>query len=75
MTTKRQKGNEGLTMGDALKQTGAVMTVNGWLVRFNQRTEQFELWLKDNMLWSGPDEADAAQKFVDQAGLVDFAHA
>ena len=24
MTTKRQKGNEGLTMGDALKQTGAV---------------------------------------------------
>ena len=75
MTTKRQKGNEGLTMGDALKQTGAVMTVNGWQVRFNQRTEQFELWLKDNMLWSGPDEADAAQKFVDQAGLVDFAHA
>jgi shikimate 5-dehydrogenase len=75
MTTKRQKGNEGLTMGDALKQTGAVMTVNGWQVRFNQRTEQFELWLKDNMLWSGPDEADAAQKFVDQAGPVDFAHA
>ena len=75
MTTKKQKGNEGLTLGDALKQTGAVMTVNGWLVRFNQRTEQFELWLKDNMLWSGPDEADAAQKFVDQAGLVDFAHA
>ena len=75
MTTKRQKGNEGLTMGDALKQTGAVMTVNGWLVRYNQRSEQFELWLKDNMLWSGPDEADAAQKFVDQAGLVDFAHA
>lgn len=75
MTTKRQKGNEGLTMGDALKQTGAVMTVNGWQVRFNQRTEQFELWLKDNMLWSGPDEADAAQKFVDQTGPVDFAHA
>jgi shikimate 5-dehydrogenase len=75
MTTKRQKGNEGLTLGDALKQTGAVMTVNGWQVRFNQRTEQFELWLKDNMLWSGPDEADAAQKFVDQTGPVDFAHA
>ena len=75
MTTKRQKGNEGLTLGDALKQTGAVMTVNGWLVRFNQRTEQFELWLKDRMLWSGPDEADAAQKFVDQTGPVDFAHA
>ena len=75
MTTKRQKGNEGLTLGDALKQTGAVMTVNGWLVRFNQRTEQFELWLKDNMLWSGPDEADAAQKFITRAGPVDFAHA
>jgi shikimate 5-dehydrogenase len=75
MTTKRQKGNEGLTMGDALKQTGAVMTVNGWQVRFNQRTEQFELWLKDSMFWSGPDEADAAQKFVDQTGPVDFAHA
>jgi len=75
MTTKRQKGNEGLTLGDALKQTGAVMTVNGWQVRFNQRTEQFELWLKDSMLWSGPDEADAAQKFVDQTGPVDFAHA
>jgi len=75
MTTKKQKGNGGLTLGDALKQTGAVMTVNGWLVRFNQRTEQFELWLKDSMLWSGPDEADAAQKFVDQTGPVDFAHA
>ena len=37
-------------MGDALKQTGAVVTMNGWLVRYNQRSEQFELWLKDNML-------------------------
>lgn len=75
MTTKKQKGYEGLTMGDALKQTGAVVTMNGWLVRYNQRSEQFELWLKDNMLWSGPDEADAAQKFINQAGSVDFAHA
>ena len=61
MTPQTDRGG-----GDDERMAGAIQSAD---------SEQFELWLKDNMLWSGPDEADAAQKFINRAGPVDFAHA
>lgn len=64
---------DGATMCDVLTRTAAVITAGGYVLRWNRRTEHFEIWLKDTLLFETTDESDAAQKFINIVGEPDFA--